>query len=186
MTKLDSARPARGRPAAFATSVFERYAGKLKRYLDRRLAVPQDAEDVAQEVYLQLLQIDAAKEIQNPLGFLYGVAGRVLADHVATLKRRGDLIPSAGEVSEIGLEAISQALADRIEECVDVQQQVARVLAALPPMQAAVLTAHHQHGMTHEEVAQKLGLSVHTVKKYVFKAHATVRLQAKAWKDLGE
>jgi RNA polymerase sigma factor (sigma-70 family) len=75
-----------------------------------------------------------------------------------------------------------QSLANRLEESEDAQRRVERALAALPPMQAAVVGCVNCEGMTYEETAARLGISVHTVKKYVVKAHARIRMDAKAWK----
>lgn len=165
-----------------AISVFLRYAGKLQSYLDRRLRVRQDAEDLAQDVYLELLRMNPSKEIRDPLAFLYGIASRVLADHVSGLRRRAERMPSTGEVSEVTAETLSTSLSNLLEESEDAQRRVERALAALPPMQAAVVGCVNCEGMTYEETAERLGISVHTVKKYVVKAHARIRMDAKAWK----
>ena len=180
MATSESARIDRKPHADFTTSLFQKYAGQLLRYLDRRLGVLQDAEDVAQEVYLQLLQIDSEKEkeIRNPLGFLYGIASRVLADHLSAARRERHRLPSAGEVSEIGLDQISEALADRLEECLDIEQQIGQALARLPPMKAAVLILHHRDGMTREQVARELNLSPDTVKKYIVQGHMAIRMKS--------
>jgi RNA polymerase sigma-19 factor, ECF subfamily len=160
----------------FAVSAFRRYARELRRYLDRRLAQSQDVEDLAQEVYLRLLRIDSDKQVDNPLAFVYGVAHHVLADHMSAERRARELLPSAGEVTEVALDQKSEAPADQLEETLDVQQKVALALRKLPAMHAAVLLLRDRDGMSKEEIAAKLNLSVHTVKKYIAEAHAMVRL----------
>ena len=164
----------------FAISAFRRYAGELRRYLDRRLSDAQDREDLAQEVYLRLLRRRSDAPISSPLGLLYAVAAGVLADHVSARRRERERFPSAGEFSEVALDEISEALAHRLEEHVDVQQRLEQALALLPPMHAAVLVLHERDGMTREEVAARLNLSAHTVKKYIVEGNAIIR--NKAWK----
>jgi RNA polymerase sigma factor (sigma-70 family) len=168
------------RRSDFAISAFRRYAQDLRRYLDRRLGHSQDAEDLAQEVYLRLLRIDSDKQVDNPLAFIYGVAHHVLADHMSAEQRARERIPSAGEVSEVALDQMSEALSDQLEDHLDIQQRVDKALAQLPAMHAAVLLLRDRDGMSKEEVAAKLNLSIHTVKKYIAEAHAMVRLTA--WK----
>jgi RNA polymerase sigma-19 factor, ECF subfamily len=65
-------------------------------------------------------------------------------------------------------------LADRL----NLQQQLERALSQLPSTHAAVLLAHKRDGLSYEEVAAKLNLSVHTVEKYVTQAKARIRLMS--------
>jgi RNA polymerase sigma-70 factor (ECF subfamily) len=169
--------------SSFALAAFRRYARELRRYFDRRLGQPHEVEDLAQEVYLRLLRIDSAKHVENPLAFVYGVAHHVLADHISAERRAREALPLEGEVSEVGLDRPSEMLADQLEESLDVQQQVARALEQLPPMHAAVVLLRDRDGLSQEEVAERLSLSVHTVKKYIAEGHAMIRLRA--WKQEG-
>jgi RNA polymerase sigma-70 factor (ECF subfamily) len=180
MAKSDSARTKQRHSPEFAQSAFHKYAGKLLSYLDRRLGLLEDAEDVAQEVYLQLLQLDPEREVRNPLGYLYGVASRVLARHLEATRRAQERFPSAGDVSEIDFEVISGALANRLEESLEIEQQIEEALAQLPPMKAAALLLHHRDGLSHKQVAAELGLSLDTVKKYIRVAHLALRMEG--WK----
>lgn len=174
MTKSRSHSPLQD--SDFPRSAFRCYAQELRRYLDRRLSRVQDAEDLAQEVYLRLLRIDSAKQVENPLAFIYGIARHVLADHRSAKQRAKEAVAEMGEVSEVALDQVSEALSDRLEENLDVQQRVARAVAQLPPMHAAVLLLRDRDGMSKSEIAAKLQLSIHTVKKYIAEAHAAVRL----------
>ncbi|HEX7113962.1 MAG TPA: sigma-70 region 4 domain-containing protein, partial [Steroidobacter sp.] len=76
-------------------------------------------------------------------------------------------------------EDLSLALPDDLAERLSLEQQLDRALAQLPPMQAAVLLAHKRDGLSYEETAEKLGISVHTVEKYLTKAKA--RMRALLW-----
>jgi RNA polymerase sigma-70 factor (ECF subfamily) len=60
-------------------------------------------------------------------------------------------------------------------ERLNLQQQIDRALAQLPPTHAAVLLCHKRDGLSDEEVAEKLGLSIHTVEKYVTQAKSKIR-----------
>ena len=62
-------------------------------------------------------------------------------------------------------------LADRL----NLQQQIERAFARLPQTHARVLIAHKHRGLSYEEVAVELGLSIHTVEKYVTQAKALIR-----------
>jgi RNA polymerase sigma-70 factor (ECF subfamily) len=55
------------------------------------------------------------------------------------------------------------------------QRQLERLLAELPPLCRAVFLLQKQEGLTYEEIAEKLGISVHAVQRYLFRALAALR-----------
>ena len=157
-------------PFIFDATSFRIYDKQLHRYLARRLTQRQDAEDLAQEVYLRLLRVDAAKRIQKPVAYIFGIASHVVADfkseswqgHERLLDRDDDPDDRASSPDD---------LADRL----NLQQQLERAFARLPRTHALVLIAHKHCGLSYEEVAAELGLSIHTVEKYVTQAKALIR-----------
>ncbi|HEY0687112.1 MAG TPA: RNA polymerase sigma factor [Steroidobacter sp.] len=156
----------------FGASSFRDYDKHLHRYLAHRLPRPQDAEDLAQEVYLRLLRIDGEKCVEKPLAYIYGIASHLVADYRSETRREHErLRDDDDEVLEDGWEASTDNLADRL----NLQQQLERALAQLPRTQALVLLAHKHRGLSYEEVAAELGLSVHTVEKYITQAKARIR-----------
>lgn len=159
--------------ASFATSTFGRYRRELHRYLMKRLRRPQDVDDLAQEVYLRLITLSDEKVIEKPLAYLYGVASHVLADHMFAMKERCviDWSKDADDCMESPACVLPDDLADRL----NLQQQIDKAMAQLPPTHAAVLLAHKRDGLSYDECAEKLGLSIHTVEKYVTQAKARVR-----------
>ena len=167
----------RGRSPNFAISTVDRFTQELRRYLARRLGRPQEVDDLAQEVYLRLLRIDSQKCVHKPLAFLYGVAARVLADHRTETAQDDAYFVSAEESPEGMSDQASDALSDRLEENFSVCQQIEKALAQLPPMHAAVLILHKRDGMSYEEVAVELKLSVHTVHKYLTEGRAQLRMK---------
>jgi RNA polymerase sigma-70 factor (ECF subfamily) len=168
---------ARGRSPNFAISTVERFTQELRRYLIRRLGRPQEVDDLAQEVYLRLLRIDSAKCVHKPLAFVYGVAARVLADHRTETSQDDAYFVSAEELPESWSDHASDALSDRLEDSFSISQQIEKALAQLPAMHAAVLILHKRDGMSYEEVAVELQLSVHTVHKYLTEGRAQLRMK---------
>jgi RNA polymerase sigma-70 factor (ECF subfamily) len=61
--------------------------------------------------------------------------------------------------------------ADRLE----LTEQIERALAQLPPLQATILVLFEQEGLTYQEIAKELEISVHTVEKYLTVARARIR-----------
>lgn len=158
--------------ASFATSTFGRYRRELHRYLMKRLRQPQDVDDLAQEVYMRLLTLDEETTVHKPLAYLYGVASHVLADHIFDMKHTPI---DWAEDADDWVDSPSQVLPDDMAERLNLQQQIDRAMAQLPPTHAAVLLAHKRDGLSYEETAEKLGISVFTVEKYVTQAKARIR-----------
>jgi RNA polymerase sigma-70 factor (ECF subfamily) len=156
---------------------FGHYAPELRTYLLRRLGRPQDVDDLAQEVNLRLLSISPEKDIRKPMAFIYSVAARVLADYREKRARNDGVFVPSDDASADALDQASEALSDKPEENLAVRQSIEEALSKLPAMQAAVLVLHKRDGMSYEEVAVKLGISVHTVHKYLTKAMAHLRMR---------
>lgn len=150
-----------------------RYGRELRRYLTRRLRNHHDADDVAQEVYIRLLKKDKARDVRKPLAYLYGIAAHVLADFWSAT--RSDRLNVESEPVEEWSEDPQVALPDDLAERLNLQQQVEQALEQLPPTHAAVLLLHKGDGLSYEEVARELNLSIHTVAKYVTQAKSRIR-----------
>ena len=163
-------------PAAFALNAFHTYADHLRRYLSRRIQRRQDIDDLAQQVYMKLLRVPSTTEVDVPLRFVYGVASKVVADHWANAYRENEHFPSAGEAADVCANLASDALSDRPDDQLALEQQLEIALKAVSPMHAAVVVLIDRDEMSQEEVAEKLGISTHTVKKYATQARARIRM----------
>ncbi len=169
-------KPAMPHPTSnLAVSAFNRYAERLRGFFGRRLGQSCDVDDLAQEVYLRLLSTDPS-QVRKTLPFILGVASHVLTDHLRAETREQERFPSAGDALQVLKERPSEALGDRLDDCLSVRQEIAEALKQLSPVHAAVLVLHKRDGLSYEEVAKKLNLSVHTVHVYLRDARAQIRM----------
>ena len=155
----------------FAASAIRSYHQDLHRFLRRRVWHAQDLDDVVQEVYLRLLRVKNSEMVRNPLAYLYGVASHVvrefnLGKHHTRMVFDSDAVDSLMDNPEASSSLDSGGHFER---------QVSEALGQLPANRMAVLLLERRDGLSHAEIAQKLGLSVHTVKKYSVEALAHVR-----------
>src|SRR5688572_21189729 len=123
------------------SSVAQRYARELHRYLMRRLKRPQDVDDLAQEVYLRLLRLDETKCLQKPLAFLYGVAAHVVADFKLEASTEEAHLTFDEDAIRQWSEHPTQILPDELADRVALERELEWALKQLPPTQAAVLLA---------------------------------------------
>jgi len=163
--------------AELTTAIVGRYGRELHRYLVRRLRRPADADDLAQEVYLRLLRRNRSEAVLNPRAYLYRIASHVVSEFRARSEHGEDHVTFDSEVlDQLGQLPPENLVADELAERLDLQQQVQQALAELPPTHQAVFLLHKRDGYSHEEIAQRLQLSMHTIEKYLVQAKARLRM----------
>ena len=161
-----------------ATSIFKRYRGDLHRWLTRRLRNPETADDVAQEVFIRLSRVEKLDYVRKPLAYLFGIAFHVISE--LQIKEEQDRMvcydsDAVDRLSDSSQHAIPDEFVDRL----NLQRQLEKAFASLPPPYQTVLLLCKRDGMSYEEAAAASGLSVHTVEKYLVRARA--KLMALTW-----
>lgn len=146
--------------------------GDLLHFLRSRLSHGDQAQDLAQEVYLRLLRVEDLRLIRNPRAFVIHLAAH--AAHEWRMLARNRLQHSDEELEELIAEG-----ADPAEEIDRSKQldELARVLSTLSPKCQAVLLMHRRDGMTCQEIAERMKLSVGMVKKYLARGLAACHKQ---------
>lgn len=154
------------RPAhELVTRLFGRYTGELVKFLTRRTGNRADARDLAQDTYVRLLRLDRVDAVRDPQAYLFRIAANLAYEY--QLKQRGERLKFQSPSVSQELERISEVT---LEDETDLSARMAHlnsVLATLEPKHRAALVLHRQEGMTYEEIAERIGVSVHTVKKYI-------------------
>jgi RNA polymerase sigma factor (sigma-70 family) len=159
--------------AALASSVYDHYSVALQRYLLRRLRGPQEVRDLEQEVYLRLLRVQDAELVRNPQAYMYRIASHVVHEFRQRAREESVTFDSASAEEHEAHEP--RIAADRLAEELHAERQVSRILKKLPARWRAMFILHVRDGLTHAEVAERLNISVHTVKKQMFRAFAALR-----------
>jgi RNA polymerase sigma factor (sigma-70 family) len=158
--------------------IFFPHASKLRQYVARRLRKTQDVDDVTQQVWLQLAQADP-EAVRDPLGYVLGTARNVLndlySDAVAT---RGRFVASSDELRR-AIEGLADPAMGNIADEVLLEHAIRRALKQLTKTHALVLRWYLQ-GLSYSEMALGLGLSPHTVGKYLVEIRAEIRMQ---WRE---
>jgi len=157
-----------------ACAAFRDHAGDLQRFLVRRVAHAQDADDLAQEVFARLLRVRDADLVRNPLSYLLGIATHVVREFRQRKQHERVLYDSdlAEDLCDHAGEAAAQSMAEQIE----LRQRLDRALQQLPPAHQLVLLLVKRDGLSYTEAASAAGLSVHTIEKYVVEARARLRV----------
>ena len=139
--------------------------GWLWRWLGKKLGDTHQAADLAHDTFVRLLAREDAVALQEPRAFLTTVAQRVLANHW----RRQQLERAYLEA----LASVPQTLAPSAEERAILFEsllEIDRLLNGLPlPVKRSFLLSQLD-GLSHAQVAQEVGVSITTVKRYLVKA----------------
>ena len=159
------------REPSFAAAAFANYHQELHRFLQRRIARGQDLADAMQEVYLRIVRVDKAELVRTPLAYIYGVASNVASE--LRMRAHNERVLFDSQTAETMAETPRHTAVDELGGLTE--RQVEEALGELIPNRLAVLLLERRDGLSLEQIAQKLGLSVHTVKKYSVEALAHVR-----------
>jgi RNA polymerase sigma-19 factor, ECF subfamily len=158
--------------STLAGTAFREHAVELQRYLLRRVGHAHDADDLAQEVFARLLRVRDAELVRKPLAYLIGIATHVVREFRQRKQHERVLFDSVvtDDLCE-NPEHPHRGVAERLE----MQQWLDSALTQLPPTHQLVLLLVKRDGLSYAEAAEKSGLSIHTIEKYVVEARARLR-----------
>lgn len=144
----------------------------LQRLLVARLGSAQDAEDVQQDLYLRVCRLKSG-EIHDPASYLFRMALNLARDHSRALRR--SMARDSVWADAHGALARENAASDEpnAETTLAAKQRLAAIRAALDelsPQCRRVFVTHKFDGLSHQETADRLGISRSTVEKHMHTA----------------
>ena len=165
---------ARSDPRAFRELV-ERYKKKVF-YLALDMAGnPIDAEDISQEVFLKVYRSFATFKRGAKIGsWLYRVTYNASIDHLrrkgAAPEPVGDEVLEARGREDAGLPRGGAMDPAAAVESSQLQARITRALEKVSPQEKAVFLLRHYDDLMLKDIAATLGLSIGSVKSYLFRA----------------
>lgn len=153
---------------SFVANMAARYGRRLRRFLSVRLRNAADVPDLAQEVFLRLLRVEGYENIRSPEAYLFTIASHVIQQHA--VRRANE--PLSLDIAEVFSELKTPASEDPVDQAMHGQRLAAleHVLSSLPTRVATSLILHRVAGYSVQEVADQLGVSRETAKKYLSRA----------------
>jgi RNA polymerase sigma-70 factor (ECF subfamily) len=149
---------------ALFTAEYARVAG----IANRVLADPHEAEDVAQEVFIDFHRLHSASAQYAP-AWLHRAAAHAALNRLRGAKRR-----QRREMAQVSEEMDRTADPQKLLEVAEDRRQVRQALARLAPRPAAVLVLRAS-GLSYAEVAQALGVGIGQVGTLLRRAEAALR-----------
>lgn len=159
--------------------LFLEHGQALRGFIRRRVRSKAEAADLAQEVYLRILRVKEPEAIRNPEGYLYGVASNLIREQ-RLLEQRRSTHDDAGDPS------LAEQLAelpsfDTELDSRNRQKRLLEVLMQLPPNCRTAIVLQYRDGLSYQEIADRLGVSTHMVKKYLTQTLAHCRKRMGRW-----
>ncbi len=157
-------------------AAYDAHRAALRRFLAARSGDAAEADDLMQELWLAA-QTGASGPVSNPRAYLFRMANNlVLARRRAALRGaardRAWITLRHGAVSEPEDDAPA---ADAAMIAREEAAALASAIANLPPAAGRAFRLHKFEGLSHEQVAQQLGISRSGVEKHIAVAMAHLR-----------
>jgi len=158
------------RQPGFGGLAFGQLSARLHRFLLRRLRHAQYAQDLEQEVYVRLLRLSNEELVRSPEAYVYRIASN-LVSRFAQRERQGPVDFDSPDAADLAARLSDESASpEEICEEQDRERRLAQAVAQLPAMQKAVFILARYQGLAHAEIAERLGISAHTVKKHMLRA----------------
>lgn len=151
----------------------------LRRFLVARTGSAADADDILQEMWIRL-NATLSGPVANGRAYLFRMAQNLVLDRLKKERRRGArdghwLTVERG-ASTVAPEPVDPAPdAERLLIEREVAERLATAIAALPAGAARAFRLHKLEGLSHGDVAARLGISKSGVEKHMAVAMAHLR-----------
>ncbi len=160
-------------------ALYRMTVGPLRRYLSRLLRDSAEAQDVSHDAYVRVYPLIKAQKAEKPEALLYTTARRLALNRI----KRRQIGPFVGDAARPEMAASS---APGVVQQVIARQELGRLQAAiaeLPPGCRAVLLLRKIELLSHQEIADRLGISISTVEKQHARALRLLRAAYTAGSD---
>ena len=158
----------------------ESYYRELLGFINARLGNQQVAEDVVHDAYVRVLERTSSTPIEQPRAFLYRTALNLVIDgHRRNALRQVESLDVLD--TDDGFSSPSPQL------CLDQGQRLdmlQRALAELPSACRDSFMLRKLEGLSHPEIAERLGISRSVVEKHIVNAMKHCRLRLRQWDKL--
>ena len=173
---------ARRRDSGAFEALVRRHQGPVYNFCLRMLGQTEDAADVAQETFVQLYSNLGRLDEREPIApWLFRVARNRCID---VIRRRRTVplgVPDASGETSIQFEpADDEPLPDELAERADLQQLLARAIAALPPAYGEVVALRYAGDRSFAEIAEILNCDEGAARVRFHRAKGLLRRQLRA------
>ena len=139
----------------------------MRSWLARHRVVDLDVDDIVQEAYAVLAELQSVDHIRNPRNYLYSVAHSILLQYVR--RQRVVSIESMADLEHLGLYADEPTPEEALSDFQELRE-IAQLLAGLPRRCREAFTLRKIEGLSQREIAGRMHIAESTVEKHISKA----------------
>ena len=159
-------------PADATRLLYERHSSRIFGFCLSRLGSREEAEDAVQTTFMNAQRgLGRGVVPEYELAWLFKIAQNVCHNRHQSARRRGRL-----EAVE-DLDALQDVIASPERSASVSLGELTRALGAIPKRQRRALLLREFQGLTYEEIADELGVSVAAVETLLFRARRAVAQQ---------
>lgn len=140
------------------------YEPVLRSRLRRMFIHGMEVDDVIQEMYARIVSQPSLEAIKYPRQYAFQTATAIVIDHLR--RSRVISINAAGSLDQFEISAPEASPEQQLEFREEIAA-VAQLLALLPERTREVLILRRVEGLSQQETAQRLGISIKTVEKHM-------------------
>lgn len=151
--------------------LFDNYSNKVYSWAFYITKSEYIAEEITQEVFLKIwINRKQLNEINYLNAYLNTISRNIAYNHLKKLATEKLVLQSLGN-------EVLQSADDTYNTILNSEYGaiLAQAIKQLPQQQKMVYVLSRHHGLKQKDVAEKMGLSIYTVKEYMKKAHSSVR-----------
>lgn len=155
------------------SSIFNTYYSSLCFFAEKMILDKQEAEDIVEESFVKLWRLHANFEtMQNVKAFLYITTRNACINYIKqaerTSKNQSELLYVLPQKEDHVLAQITKA---------EVLREVHAAIESLPPQCRKIVRMSFVEGLKNQEIADKLNLSVNTVKNQKMRAISLLKIK---------
>ncbi|NMC39770.1 MAG: RNA polymerase sigma-70 factor [Bacteroidales bacterium] len=152
--------------------LYNRYSDRLYRFSLKHTGNADEARDVVQTVFINVWE---HRTSLNPEGqvksYIYRITVNILINYFKKRSQHFRVIES--------LKKNDQSLSDMTYEQIffkDLETTITAIVKTLPQERQRIFNMSHNDGLSHQEIAEKLDISVRTVENQIYRAVKEIRL----------
>jgi len=152
-------------------ALYRAHAPELRRYLTRRLACAETAQELAHETFLRLLRLRPEQPLADPRAYLFRIAANLVIDHF----RKESGAPAAVPEDSPDRRATAAPGPERVLLAREEVRRLEQAIDEMPPRRREIFLMHKFDGLSYAEIAGRLGIAKNTVMVQMMKALAHCR-----------
>lgn len=154
------------------TGIFHFYSRRLYPWLLKKTKDTETAEEIMQDTFLKIwVNRERLAGIDNPEGYIYKIAANLMLDHFRKLAMEHRILNRFQNGGTSAGNTDAQGSIDLRE----MQKIIDQAVHKLPEQRRRIYTMR-QEGMSYQEIANQLHLSINTVKNQLIAAGKSIRV----------